>query len=393
MKEKTLLLIGLGALGHQTLQILSRTPTISEGIDKIIAADVNEKVGRRRTNLALLTAKHLGFHPHLEFTRLDLLDVDHTTEMLCNIDPDLIFSAVSLLTWWIPEYLPKDRADRFAVAGLGPFLPMHLALLYNLVRAIQRSNIDATLVNASFPDATAPILNNFGLPYLVGVGNIANLITPIKWVASQKLKMPMRDIIVFMVCHHFVAHAVATYGCTMGAPYYLKIIANGKDVTDKVDSEQKLIEKNIGLPKIPFGVERNSLIAATAVKVLRGILQDTNEITHAPGPNGLIGGYPVRVSRESVEVVLPKELNLAKALKINTEGQKYDGIKEIKKDGTVVLTEKSRRIISEELGYDLKSFKPDESEKLAGEIGEAFKAYGAKWGLPDFALKAIWTKK
>jgi hypothetical protein len=171
----------------------------------------------------------------------------------------------------------------------------------------------------------------------------------------------------------------------------LKIVANGKDITNLIDPLKMLSRENIGLPKTPFGVEKNPLIAASAVKVIRGLLQDTREIAHAPGPNGLPGGYPVRLSRKDVDVVLPDELTLEEAIRINNESGKLDGIDEVKGDGTIVLTEKSMEIVKEELDYEYKPFNAHESEKLAKELGVAFMSYAKKHGLPDFALKAIWT--
>lgn len=384
-------MIGLGALGCPTLEILSRTPTITESLDKIIAADVRENKGTRKMNTALMTAEQLGYHPDLEFMKINLFDIEKTTEQLKSIDPDLIYAAVSLLTWWIPRYLPKKQADRITQAGIGSFLPMHLTLLYNLMRAIRKAGIDPLVVNASIPDITAPTLKKAGLPYTVGIGNIGIVIPLLKWTVSKKLGIPMRDITVSMVAPHFVAYALTRVGTTEGAPYFLKIIVNSKDVTSKIDPDKSLARRNPGLPKLLGGIEINSLVAACSVSVIRGLIQNTQEIIHAPGPNGLPGGYPIRVGRKGVEVVLPEELTLEEAVLINEEAQKFDGIEEIKDDGTVVFTEKSRNIMKEELGYDCRPFKPHESEKRARELGACFKAFGKKWGLPDFALKAIWS--
>jgi len=84
------------------------------------------------------------------------------------------------------------------------------------------------------------------------------------------------------------------------------------------------------------------------VKNILAILNDTRELTHAPGPNGLPGGYPVRLSAKGAEVVLPEELSLEEAVRINEEAQKFDGIQEIKNDGTVFFTEKAVKIMRED---------------------------------------------
>jgi len=105
----------------------------------------------------------------------------------------------------------------------------------------------------------------------------------------------------------------------------------------------------------------------------------------------LPGGYPVRLGREVVQVVLPEDISLQEAIKINEEINRYDGIETIKDDGTVVITDKSHKIMRGLLGYDVKEFDVRDSAKLAGQLGKAFRAYGEKAGLPNFALKAIYA--
>ena len=98
------------------------------------------------------------------------------------------------------------------------------------------------------------------------------------------------------------------------------------------------------------------------------ILFDTGEIVHAPGPEGLPGGYPVRLSAEGAEVVLPDGITKEEAIKINEEAQKYDGIEKINEDGTVVCTDHAAQIMKEVFDYDCKELKLDECEGKAKEL-------------------------
>ena len=97
------------------------------------------------------------------------------------------------------------------------------------------------------------------------------------------------------------------------------------------------------------------------------MLRDTNKLTTAPAPNGMFGGYPVRLGAGGPQVVLPEELTMEQALKINVEAEKFDGIEMIKDDGTVIYTDESYSIMKE-LGYDCKELPPDEWERRCGEI-------------------------
>jgi len=385
------LVAGLGALGFGTLEILSRTPTLSEGL-KVLAADVNEDDGQRKVNLAVATAEMLGFHPDVQFCRLDMLDVKAIAELLRSFQPDLIFQAGSLQSWWVREYLPEKEQQRLSEAGLGPWLPMHLALPHKLMQAVAMTGIKPAVVNASFPDVVCPALATLGMAPTIGIGNMA-LTTPlIRMLTSRQLGVQTRDVQVYMVGAHFVGYSVLFCGSTLGAPYFLRILVNGKDVTEEVDPGHKLMSQGLSLPVCPtaaLGI--TSLIAASAAANIRAILQDTKEIAHAPGPNGLPGGYPVRLGRDLVEVVLPDDLPLEKAIEINTAGNRFDGIERIEDDGTVVITHKSWEVMRDVLGYDVKEFNVADSLELARQLGRSFHAYAEKAGLPRFALDAIYA--
>ena len=386
---RRILLVGLGTLGSSVLDVLSHTPTITEGLDEIVVADANEDMGIRRTNMALMKAQQLGFHPNVRFVRMNLLDIDKTSEQLREISPDLVYTSVVLQPLWIYPYLPKQIQDKIYEAGGSVFLPMNLPLVYSLMQALRKARLKPFVVNASFPDMTAPVLNRIGLGYTVGVGNIDMVVPLMKWAVSERFKVPVSDVTVFMVGTYFVYVSIFHVGHTRGAPYFLKVLVRDKDVTAEFDKDRRLSRENFGFPLLPSGVPY-PLTVASSINVIRGLLFDTKEIIHAPGPNGLPGGYPVRVSAKGAEVVLPEDITLDEAIRINSEALKYDGVKEIKEDGTTIFTEKARRIIEETIGYDCCPFKPEESLERARELGGKLRALGEKHNLPDFALKAIW---
>ncbi|GAI72958.1 unnamed protein product, partial [marine sediment metagenome] len=66
------------------------------------------------------------------------------------------------------------------------------------------------------------------------------------------------------------------------------------------------------------------------------------------------------------------------------------GIERIDDDGTIVITDKSHTIMRNILGYDVKSFRVEDSKLMAIDLGKAFRRYGELVGLPDFALNAIY---
>ena len=393
MKEgNKVMIVGLGSVGYAVLEILSRNPILSEWV-KIIGASVTQDKGQRRVNLAVAIAEELGLHPDIEFVNLNLLDVDSTAETLRKFAPDLIFQVAALQHWWLLEYLPEDERRKLAQAEHGPWLPMHITLPYNLMQAINKAGINPCVVNAPFPDVVCPALAQIGMAPTVGIGNLAEVTPLIKMMVSKRLGVPIRDVTVRMVGSHYVSEYIEIEGNTGGAPYYLRIFLNGKDITQKIDPEQQLKREGWDdIPKVPEDpIMYNMLTAAIAVKAIRAILQDTREIVTAPGPNGLPGAYPVRLGRGIVEIVLPDDITLEEAIKINEEGNRLDGIEEIEEDGTIVITDKSHEVMRRVLGHDVKTFNVRDSQMVAGELGRAFRSYAEGIGLPDSVLNAIYT--
>lgn len=394
MKEgNTVLVVGLGALGSRVLGILSRTPGLWEWI-RIVAGDVNEDKGQRTVNTAVWTARQLGYHPNVEFVRLDLLDTESTAGILKRYDPDLILQCGTLQSWWVRDYLPVAERKKLENAGLGPWTPMHLTLPYNLMRAVDNAGVSPYVINASFPDVVCPALGKVGLAPTVGIGNMSLLVPLVEMLTSRELGVPTRDVTVFMVGAHYLDERVELYGNTNGAPYYLRILVNGEDVTARIDPNQKLRHEGLDFPRIVEDPrEATDPVAASAVAIVRAILQDTREIVHAPGPRGLPGGYPVRLGREIVEVVLPEGISLEQAIRINEEDNRFDGIESIEDDGTIVITEESSEVMRDILNFEVREFSIRDTEEVASALGRSFRSYGERIGLPDFALDAIYTGK
>ena len=89
----------------------------------------------------------------------------------------------------------------------------------------------------------------------------------------------------------------------------------------------------------------------------------------------------VRLSRKGAEVVLPKDMTLEEAIRLNEEAQKFDGIESILDDGRVRFTEKSWSTLKELVGYDCREMTIDESEERAKELRQKFVAFAKRHGV------------
>lgn len=375
----TIMLIGLGDLGGHVLEMLVRVP----GARRIITADVNDEWGYRKTNLAAFGAAQLGCYPHLEFTEIDLFNVERTAETILSYKPDIIYSAATLQSWWVIDTLPGEVFEDLDQARIGPWIPMHLTLVYKLMLAVKETGLDVKVINSSVPDVVNHVLGKVGLAPTIGIGNVANVVPPLRSSIAYQLGADVEDVRAFCVAHHFVSHHIPRYGHAGGAPYYLKALLDGQDVTDDLDIDGLLGD----LPRRfrrPGGRRGHSLTASSALAVILAMANDTGcttpgDFTHAPGPNGLPGGYPVTVDRKGGRVSLPPDIDLGEAIRINEEGAWFDGIERIDDDGTIHFRDEQMRIMKDMLGYYAPSMTVEESEACYRELDEKYRAFAARF--------------
>ncbi len=374
--REIIMIIGVGELGGILLEYLCRVP----GICNIVTADANEEWGFRKNNSAILGASYMGLYPNIQFQPLDLLDIERTAETLKRINPTLIYNGTTLQSWWVVNELPPDVNKRLYKyrCGLGPWESVHLALTSKLMKAVKMSGIETYVVNSSYPDVTNPSLARVGLAPTVGIGNMDLIIPYIQKAASEILNVPMSNVNVELIAHHYHGYCWCRAGTGHEAPHYLRVYVGNEDVTSRLGDMKQFISE---LPKRamrPAGRHGQYLVAASSLKNILAIMNDTGEITHAPGPQGLEGGYPVRLSRKGAEVVLPGGMSLQEVRDLMLQAQQYDGVQEIRDNGDVVLTEEAYANFKELLNVDCKAITIDDSYNQAIELKAKFKEFVIK---------------
>jgi hypothetical protein len=123
-------------------------------------------------------------------------------------------------------------------------------------------------------------------------------------------------------------------------------------------------------------------VASSTVKNIMAVLNDTNEFTHSPGPNGLIGGYPMRIGAKGVKIELPEGMTMDQAIKYNTDQAKYEGVEAIKEDGTLIVTEEAYQITKKLLGLECREIKVADTVEWSKELIQAFKKLGERYKAP-----------
>jgi len=356
---KTLMMFGVGDLGGWALEFLARR----EGLGTIVACDLREDWGTMKVDCAAAGAGQEGYCKVMKFEKCDVSDIDRTAELIKKYDPDVIYSGLTLFGWAAMRVIPKAVGPKYHKAT-ALIAPINVPLLHKLMKAIKKSGVKVQVVNNAYPDIVNPVLYKGGYPVLVGGGNLDNIVGEIRRKISVAQNVPIREVTVYFIAEH----AVNVLGTRTGIPYFFKVLVGDRDITSKVDVDSLISDRLIKSPVDQSSWLNHPAIAASAVRNIMAIINDTNEFAHAPGPSGLPGGYPIRIGAKGVEVVLPEEVSMEQAIKINTDGMKCEGVEEIKDDGTLVFTDEAAGICKELYGLDSKEIRLADMEDAGKEM-------------------------
>ena len=384
-KGNSVMVFGLGEVGSSVLHLLAR----QEGVSEIIACDKREDVGSVITERVATAAGNQGYCKKMKFERCDVFDIDATAELINKYNPGIIYSGLVLLSWKWPKLLPSEQSAQ-TEKMIATLLPGHMILIYKLMQAVKKSGCTPICIQNSMPDIINPILQKCGLGVLTGAGNVDSVAAQIKRRISVEEKVPMKDVIVYLIMEHAIG-GMGTRNNGTNIPYFIKVMIGDKDITKKYNLDSYIDNYHLNRVswqtradgssgKIETIIPISVLAASSAVHVISAIFNDTNEFFHSPGPNGLIGGYPVRISAKGVKIELPQEITMEEAIKINVEAAKHEGLKEIKDDGTIVVTDEAYKITKSILGFDCREIRPEDIEQWAKQLVTTFQKLGVKYG-------------
>ncbi len=354
------LFVGLGDVGGHIFDLLVRIP----GQHTFLVAGRDLDALRQRTNLARFAALQLGHTPDVQLAMMDLRNIEQTAETIAHFQPDLIFCAATMQKWSVINELPPDLRARLYDAQLGPWLPVHLMLVHKLMLAVQQAGVSALVLNTTYPDVINPVLSQVGLAPTTGIGDLANNIPALRLAVAAELDVPVALVEVRLVAHHYISYWMHRTGTTGGAPFRFQALVDGVDVTPRL----KPATLFRALPQQWKRTSGNLMTATSAAVVFDGIVHDTRKLVHVPGPNGHPGGYPARASRQGVQLDLPENLSLSKAIYTNLVGQQHDGIDHIAEDGTVFFAERNMSVLAEMLGYECWQMPLNNVEERAQEL-------------------------
>lgn len=374
----TAAVFGAGDVGAAVLRFLASAPEI----DSLWAFDVREEVARGAANDAGAIAAYQGHVPSLHWARVDLREVDAVETAIRRSAPDVIVQTASLQSWWAITQLARPLWRRLEEdARFGPWLPLHLLPALRVMQARAQCAPDVPVVNVAFPDLVNPVLGGMSLAPTVGAGNSDLLHPGLRIAAARRLDVDIDRVSLEWLGHHY--HVVYFWQhldqreTLSPDTWHLRVFLDGDDVTERIDLTSTLAEAG-GL--LPAGRLIGQRTAASAAKNARLLVHEQGAVTHAPAPEGLVGGFDLRLDRSGVEILWPAGMMPDAARAINERAQLGDGVQQVEAGGRVRFTDASADAMRETLGYDCRTFDPDETEERADELLGRLKALAQDTG-------------
>ncbi|QXJ25865.1 hypothetical protein AGRA3207_007429 [Actinomadura graeca] len=376
-KRARIMVVGAGTLGTQVLQGLAH----SSSPRTLSLVGRSEESVVRAANLACLSAVQRGYAPEVGYAICSLDDIAHMAENISQFEPHIIFSSASLQSWWFINNLPKDKFERIYSANFGPWLPMHLAPVAKLMQAVRMAGSGAFVINAAYPDAVHPALKGAGLSPHLGIGNVANNVPALRVIAAERLGCGVERVQVRFVAHHYVSHRISRMGDANPRTFHLTVQCDGHDVTPGVDVGTIFKPLLVKYRRVG-GLAGTFMTTSSALSVLEPLADGTASEVHAPGFDGMHGGYPVRLNAGRAELDLPGGVTPSAAREINIIGQREDGIADIDGNGYITFEEASMQVMQDELGYRCPKMHWSEADGWARELAARYRAYAPQTRTP-----------
>lgn len=249
-------------------------------------------------------------------------------ERIESTRPRIVLLMSSLQSPWEEDKNPSQWTQILSAAKYGLSLPLQALFAYRLSKVINNFTKRPLFVNACYPDAVNYLLYKLNLPIDIGVGNIAILATILQnsFCDSRQSKN------IKILAHH--AH-IRNFTGLNNLPLPVAWL-NNNPIPDLL--------MRLSILNYIHGEQLNQITAATAVLTICALLGSLPILIHAPGPNGLPGGYPIVVSNKDISIQEVPEMSLADMISWNKRAAVFDGV-QILEDGKIEFSNSGKKYL------------------------------------------------
>jgi hypothetical protein len=348
----------LGGGGRVGMQIVSEL--LCRGF-QVILLDIQEqnllekKAGRLLNDARLATDNSVG--KVSVYGGIDALDKNRIIEILATEKPDLVINYAIPITWDATKRLPNY--SQVSAAGLGAFTPIQVWTPLLVAQAIAEAGIDCKYMVGNLPDITVPIITGIAqagdvqLP-LAGAGNVGLNQVAFRSQIALERGVEFADVELSLVSHHVHWVAPREPGYSNEGPFLARVVIEGVDVTDSFEDLRAVMNRGVD-KHYEAEAAFSSTTGILASRVALALLDESgaSHCMHTPAPNGLPGGYPVKIENGAISVDLPDTWSLDSAIVAMQACHRLDGVQDIEPNGTVHFTDIAQVVLREELGIEL----------------------------------------
>lgn len=302
--------------------LISGTGSFAARIAFDIAAVATDPVeiviaGRNRSRLSWLRtaanarAAMFGSKARFSAHAVDLLAPDASDELLAATNPRILVQAASIQTSQIIAQTGNAWTRLVAEGGLSATAVFQALLSSRVATAIARRAQPVSLINCSFPDVVNGLITAQGHQVACGMGNVAILSNVFAGSASVARGAEIK------VLAHYQNLAAWRQPPELRSGRAPRVWIDGTEVED-------VFARFADIQLTPEPVIEIS--GASGVPMLLAMAAGRDWSGHVPGPNGLPGGYPVRLSGGKLGLDLPPGLAADEAVRWNTSFEATSGM-------------------------------------------------------------------
>lgn len=243
---------------------------------------------------------------------IDLLEPGASESLIHKFRPRLVVQAASIQTSTVISDQGSLWSDLVAEGGLSATAVFQALITGRMAAAITNQAPTTRLINCSFPDVVNGMIAEMGHEVLCGTGNVAILSNIFEGAHADRPEGRMR--------------VLAHYQCL--SPWRQPPERRKGAATPRVFIDDNEIAD-------PFETFRNcqltpepaiEISGASGVTLMLALIAGREWHGHVPAPNGLPGGYPVRLNGDKLALDLPADLSEAEAITWNDAFERQNGM-------------------------------------------------------------------
>lgn len=242
---------------------------------------------------------------------LGALAVEAVADLLGQLQPRVVVNAASVQGGRRMTGEPDGWMHLVQAAGLGVSAVLQARISLDVSKAAAAAAPKAYFVNGCYPDVVNPMIAAAGLPITSGIGNVAILAHAFAGALGRAHER------IQLLASHAALSAFRRPAAERSGRAPLRMWLGGREVAD-------VFERFASVKLAPEPVIDVS--GASGVPLFRAMVEGVPWSGHVPGPNGLPGGYPVRLDAGALRLDLPPGLSESEAVAWNAAFGRENGV-------------------------------------------------------------------